>query len=238
VVCLRIPVEKGYGTTVINGEKPIANPLVVLREEFDDWAIVFDPDTGSAFGLSPTGVYLWKHLDGEHSIDDMLEALHGDAADVPEEAGGHLAAFVEELTRQGLAGYDVEAAHDDWRRIPPRPECAGTMAFNYQAPKLINLSGEQAEGACCFSGSSASGESSCCSGACVTYSSCYGGTCAGGDCQSGTSALGTWCSNGNSPYVCGSGTSTIAGNCAGTGYSAASRCNDGSGGRCATGSSG
>ena len=45
-------------------DKPIANPLVVLREEFDDWAILFDPDTGNAFGLNPTGVYLWKLLDG------------------------------------------------------------------------------------------------------------------------------------------------------------------------------
>ena len=33
-------------------EKPIANPLIVLREEFDDWAILFDPDTGDAFGLN------------------------------------------------------------------------------------------------------------------------------------------------------------------------------------------
>ena len=62
----------------------------------------------NGFGLSPTGVYLWKHLDGKHTIDDMLKALRRDAADVPQEAGGHLAAFVEELTRQGLAGYDVE----------------------------------------------------------------------------------------------------------------------------------
>jgi hypothetical protein len=206
-----------------NDDKPIANPLVVLREEFDDWAILFDPDSGNAFGLSPTGVYLWKHLD--------------DGEDVPQEAGGHLAAFVEELTAQGLAGYDVEPAHDGRGRIPPRPECAGTMAFNYQAPRLINLSGEPAEGACCFSGSSATGESSCCSGACVT-GTCYGGTCAGNDCQSGTSALGTWCANGDSVAVCGNGTSTLNGNCAGTGYSASSRCNDGSSGRCSTGSAG
>ena len=27
-------------------DKPIANPLIVLREEFDDWAILFDPDSG------------------------------------------------------------------------------------------------------------------------------------------------------------------------------------------------
>jgi hypothetical protein len=159
----------------------------------------------------------------------MLEALRGDAADVPQEAGGHLAAFVDELTRQGLAGYDVEPAYDGGGRIPPRPEYTGTMGFNYEAPRLINLSGEPAEGACCFSGSSATGESSCCGGACVTYSDCNSGVCPGG----------VWCATGTSPAgPCGDGSSPGNGNCAATGYSAASRCNAGSGGRCANGSGG
>ena len=47
-----------------HNNKPVANPLVVLREEFDDWAVLFDPDTGNAFGLSPVGVFVWKLLDG------------------------------------------------------------------------------------------------------------------------------------------------------------------------------
>jgi SynChlorMet cassette protein ScmD len=88
-------------------DRPRANPLVVLREEFDDWAILFDPDTGDAFGLSPTGVYLWKLLDGQHSIDDMLEALRRDAQDVPAEAGDHVGEFLADLAKRGLAGYEV-----------------------------------------------------------------------------------------------------------------------------------
>ena len=69
-----------------DSKKPVANPSVLLREEFDDWAVLFDPDMSDAFGLSPTGVYLWKLLDGEGSIDDMVTALRLDATDVPEEA--------------------------------------------------------------------------------------------------------------------------------------------------------
>ena len=56
-------------------ERPIANHFVLLREEFDDWAILFNPDTGRGFGLSPTGVYVWKLLDGEHVIDEMHHGL-------------------------------------------------------------------------------------------------------------------------------------------------------------------
>ncbi len=127
-----------------NGEKPIANPFVMLREEFDDWAVLFNPDTGHGFGLNPTGVYLWKLLDGEHSIDDMLEALRRDADGVPLEAGEHLIAFVEELTEQALAGWEGERVQDYRRRISSCPTCAGTTKFNYEPPKLVNLSGERA----------------------------------------------------------------------------------------------
>ena len=52
-----------------NTEKPTANPDVVLREEFDDWAILFNPDTGRGFGLNPTGVYLWKIFDGKSTTE-------------------------------------------------------------------------------------------------------------------------------------------------------------------------
>jgi len=52
-------------------EKPVANPLVVLREEFDDWAVLFDPDSGNAFGLNPLGVFIWKLLDGHRTIEDI-----------------------------------------------------------------------------------------------------------------------------------------------------------------------
>ncbi len=30
-------------------DKPIANPMIVFREEFDDWAVLFNPETGDTF---------------------------------------------------------------------------------------------------------------------------------------------------------------------------------------------
>jgi SynChlorMet cassette protein ScmD len=98
------------GNPVEPHDKPIANPLVVLREEFDDWAILFDPDTGNAFGLNPTGVYLWKLLDGKHSIDEMLHSLRQEAEEVPAEAGDHLREFIADLTKRGLAGHELETS--------------------------------------------------------------------------------------------------------------------------------
>jgi len=48
--------------------KPISNPMVVFREEFDDWAILFDPETGKAFGVNPIGTEIWNKLDGKPDL--------------------------------------------------------------------------------------------------------------------------------------------------------------------------
>ena len=84
--------------------KPIANPLIVLREEFDDWAILFDPDTGDGFGLNPVSVFIWKHLDGNHTTQDILSELLDTCEDVPENAEQEIKDFIEELLKKGYAG--------------------------------------------------------------------------------------------------------------------------------------
>ena len=86
---------------------PIANPVVVLREEFDDWAILFDPDTGDAYGLNPTGVFVWKLLDGNHSDADIVTALQKKIESLPEEAADHIQEFIMKLVERGLAGYEI-----------------------------------------------------------------------------------------------------------------------------------
>ena len=88
----------------------LANPLIVLREEFDDWAILFDPDTGNAFGLNPTGVFVWKLLDGRHSMDDIARRLRDEAEGVPDEVPQQIDEFVRSLEQQGLVGYEMTVA--------------------------------------------------------------------------------------------------------------------------------
>lgn len=91
-------------------DKPVANPLVVLREEFDDWAILFDPDSGDGFGLNPIGVFIWKRLDGHRGVSDILKELREKCEEVPEEAEDHLQGFIQDLVTRGLAGYEVQVA--------------------------------------------------------------------------------------------------------------------------------
>jgi SynChlorMet cassette protein ScmD len=86
-------------------ENAIANPLIVLREEFDDWAILFDPDTGNTFGLNPLGVLIWKQLDSHHTLDDIVQQIREAAKDVPADVAGHVRTFLQNAVRLGLVGY-------------------------------------------------------------------------------------------------------------------------------------
>ena len=87
--------------------KPIANPLIVLREEFDDWAILFDPDTGDAQALNPVSVFIWKHLDGKHTSFDILAKLELECEDAPENAESEINEFIGELVEKGYAGHKI-----------------------------------------------------------------------------------------------------------------------------------
>jgi len=90
--------------------KPIANPVVVLREEFDDWAVLFNPDTADAVGINPVGVAVWKLMDGNYDLEKILAQVKNQFADVPEAATDEVATFVDELAESGFVGYELENA--------------------------------------------------------------------------------------------------------------------------------
>ena len=85
---------------------PMANPMVVFREEFDDWAVLFDPDSGESYGLDPVSAFIWKKLDGKHSIKSILNNLEKECeGGIPKDAPKHLQEFLDDLKGRGLIGY-------------------------------------------------------------------------------------------------------------------------------------
>ncbi|MCP4639676.1 MAG: SynChlorMet cassette protein ScmD [bacterium] len=82
--------------------KPVADPVVVLREEFDEWGLLFHPDTGDTYGLNPVGVFVWQRLDGDHTVGDIAAELAETFEEVPGDAADHVGKFVEEAASQGL----------------------------------------------------------------------------------------------------------------------------------------
>jgi len=88
-------------------DKPVANPIVVLREEFDDWAILFNPDTAAAVGVNPVGVAIWEKMDGTKAIKEIVADIRRSFEDAPEAADKEITAFVDKLVEQGFVGYEL-----------------------------------------------------------------------------------------------------------------------------------
>lgn len=83
--------------------KLIANPGIVCREEFDDWALLYDPDKAAAYGINPVGVLLWKALDGTRTAKDLMAVLARECDGVPENACVEVKEFLSNMLENGLA---------------------------------------------------------------------------------------------------------------------------------------
>lgn len=89
-------------------DRPIANPSIVFREEFDDWAILFDPDSGEGFGLNPVSAFIWNILDGKHTIQDIIAEVRENCEDVPDDAEERIKTFIDDLVERGYAGHEIQ----------------------------------------------------------------------------------------------------------------------------------
>ena len=87
---------------------PVRNPVAVLREEFDDWAVLFNPDTAKAVGINPVGVAVWKLLDGKRTIEEVIEGIEQQYDEVPDSVQEEVSTFMDELTQGGFIGYEIE----------------------------------------------------------------------------------------------------------------------------------
>jgi hypothetical protein len=57
--------------------------------------------------LNPVSVCIWKHLDGKHTIADIVARLRKECQDVPEHAEESVERFVQTLLEKGLAGHEL-----------------------------------------------------------------------------------------------------------------------------------
>lgn len=88
-------------------KSPVPNPFVVLREESDDWAILFNPDTAKAVGINHVGVFIWKMMNGRIGIKEMALEMEEVFTDIPDLVSAEISAFIEELHKIGFVRYDL-----------------------------------------------------------------------------------------------------------------------------------
>jgi SynChlorMet cassette protein ScmD len=87
--------------------KIAANPSTVFREEFDDWALLYNPETGSVYGLNPVGAFIRKRMDGNQTIGDFVELVKSYFEEVPSNIEQDITVFIEDLVNKGFVEYNV-----------------------------------------------------------------------------------------------------------------------------------
>jgi SynChlorMet cassette protein ScmD len=96
------------GRFLVNvSDRPIANPVVVLREEFDDWAVLFNPDDAAAVGTNPVGVAVWKRMDGTRTLERIVAEIREEFRDTPDTMPDEITRFVEQLAGVGFVGFQA-----------------------------------------------------------------------------------------------------------------------------------
>lgn len=80
------------------------NPVIVLREEFDDWAVLYNPDNAEAVGANPIGVDIWKKLDGTKNVGEIVTEIKLEYHNVSESVEAEIFEFIEKLAKRGLIG--------------------------------------------------------------------------------------------------------------------------------------
>ena len=83
----------------------MANPSVMLHEGFDDYAVLYHPETNQSFGLNPLGLLIWKMLDRERPVGEIITAIRERCEAVPEDMEADVESFLNELLDCGFAGY-------------------------------------------------------------------------------------------------------------------------------------
>lgn len=79
------------------------NPTTVFREEFDNSAILFNPDSGDIFALNPTGKVIWQALAEGGDEAAVLKKLAEACRDpLPGNAANDLKEFIAQLKEKGF----------------------------------------------------------------------------------------------------------------------------------------
>ncbi len=86
------------------------NPVVVLREEFDEWGVLYNPDTAAAVGINPIGIAIWKMVDGQSTTSQIVQKVLDSYDQAPETAAQEVAEYIEKLVADGFLGYQVSGA--------------------------------------------------------------------------------------------------------------------------------
>jgi hypothetical protein len=83
----------------------IRNPDVVLREEDEDGALLFNPDTNQVKVINATALFIWNHCDGKNSFLSIIEDIQTEFDQVPaDQVNQDVSDLIEDLIQSSFIG--------------------------------------------------------------------------------------------------------------------------------------
>lgn len=58
---------------------------IVLRQESDEWGILFNADTGEAYTIDPVTVFIWQQIDGCKTLSEISLLVKNCFSDLPDQ---------------------------------------------------------------------------------------------------------------------------------------------------------
>ena len=86
---------------------PFANPATALCEEADGWGVLVNLDSGHSVALNPTGLAIWRLLDGRRTAGDLASHLVRGFRNAPPGIAGEVEALLATLAEDGFVGYEL-----------------------------------------------------------------------------------------------------------------------------------
>ena len=81
-----LPTHNSWKGFAMDTTRYIVNPDVNLREEDEDGALLYNPDSDRVQLLNSTGLYIWKFCKQERMVSEIITALQADFDDAPVDA--------------------------------------------------------------------------------------------------------------------------------------------------------
>ena len=83
----------------------IVNPAVIIRDDFEDFGIIYNPETDKSYSINQTGVEILKHIQSQTPIPEIADKLRENFSEVPDDISGRVDMFIKTLIDKGLLFY-------------------------------------------------------------------------------------------------------------------------------------
>ena len=83
----------------------IVNPAVIIRDDFEDFGIIYNPETDKSYSINQTGVEILKHIQSQTPIPEIADKIRENFSEVPDDISGRVDMFIKTLIDKGLLFY-------------------------------------------------------------------------------------------------------------------------------------